>query len=314
MQTVLDVLQMALPVAMLIGIGQICRTTKLMSEASIDGCKALISNILIPIMLFDLMAGLELSGEMVWIVVISLAMNAAAFGLGFLLKKLTREQSRYFPYLMAGFEVGLLGLALFPLIFGQDSLGYLATMDLGNCLFFCFLMLPSMQAMDAGAGEKKSLKQTLKTVFTTPPLIGCLLGLLCNLTGLIGLLQSSALAPVYDACAELGTRGLTPLILIVVGWGMSFNKGILGKVIKTCVLRAVSLSLVCLMALGLFRLAGITDPLATYSVIMMCAVSAPYVCSVYAKDVREREYINTQLSMHVFVTILVFIVLSIVAR
>ena len=65
MQTVLDVLQMALPVAMLIGIGQICRTTKLMSEASIDGCKALISNILIPIMLFDLMAGLELSGEMV---------------------------------------------------------------------------------------------------------------------------------------------------------------------------------------------------------------------------------------------------------
>jgi len=47
---------------------------------------------------------------------------------------------------------------------------------------------------------------------------------------------------------------------------------------------------------------------------MMCAVSAPYVCSVYAKDVREREYINTQLSMHVFVTILVFIVLSIVAK
>ncbi len=78
--------------------------------------------------------------QMLLILLVSLVMNTTAFGLGFLLKKLFRIQNRYFPYLLAGYEVGLLGMALFPLCsMGRKGSRYLASLDLGNCFFFFFV-------------------------------------------------------------------------------------------------------------------------------------------------------------------------------
>ena len=85
----------------------------------------------------------------------------------------------------------------------------------------------------------------------------------------------------------------------------------MGMVLKTCSLRVVGMAIVCGVSLGLFRLLGVSNPLAAYASIFMCSLSAPYACSMYATDETQQEYINTQLSLYVVVTILVFTLLSI---
>jgi predicted permease len=309
MQTILEICQLVLPVVTLIGIGQLCKLRGSIGQEVVNGCKTLICNYFLPITLFYSLATVELSMQMLLILLVSLVMNTTAFGLGFLLKKLFRIQNRYFPYLLAGYEVGLLGMALFPLLYGQEGLGYLASLDLGNCFFFFFVLLPSMQA--SGGGQKLSLGRKLRSVLSVPSVIGCLLGIVLNASGLAGWIFASPLGQTVNSCISMATQASTPLVLIVVGYGLSFNRRIMGMVAKTCLLRVVSMAIVCGVSLLLFRLLGVHEPLAAYASIFMCSLSAPYACSMYADDDSQQEYISTQLSIYVVVTILVFTMLSI---
>ena len=309
MQTILEICQLVLPVLTLILIGQLCKLRGSINQEVVNGCKTLICNYFLPITLFYSLATVELSLQMLLILLVSLVMNATAFGLGFLFKKMFRIQNRYFPYLLAGYEVGLLGMALFPLLYGQEGLGYLASMDLGNCLFFFFILLPSMQV--SGGGQKMGLGRKMKSVLRVPSVIGCLLGIGLNASGLAGWIFESPLGQTVDNCISMAIQASTPLVLIVVGYGLSFNRRIMGMVAKTCLLRVVGMAIVCGVSLLLFRLLGVSEPLATYASIFMCSLSAPYACSMYTDDDSQQEYINTQLSIYVVVTILVFTALSI---
>ncbi len=309
MQTILDICQLVLPVVTLIVIGQICKLRGSVSREVINGCKTLICNYFLPITLFYSLATVELSLQMALILLVSLVMNATAFGLGFLFKKLLKVKNRYFPYLMAGYEVGLLGMALFPLLYSKEGLGYLASLDLGNCFFFFFILLPAMQA--SGGGPKVSLGKKVKAILHVPSVIGCLLGVVLNATGIAGWIFSSPLGLTVNSCISMAIQASTPLVLIVVGYGLSFNPKIMGMVLKTCFSRVAGMAIVCGVSLLLFYLLGIRDPLAAYASIFMCSLSAPYACSMYADDETQQEYINTQLSIYVVVTILVFTLLSI---
>src|SRR5690606_1219245 len=44
-------------------------------------------------------------------------------------------RSPYASYLMAGFEAGMLGYAIFSSIYGADNVSYFAVVDLGQVLF-----------------------------------------------------------------------------------------------------------------------------------------------------------------------------------
>lgn len=206
MQTILEICQLVLPVVTLIGIGQLCKLRGSIGQEVVNGCKTLICNYFLPITLFYSLATVELSMQMLLILLVSLVMNTTAFGLGFLLKKLFRIQNRYFPYLLAGYEVGLLGMALFPLLYGQEGLGYLASLDLGNCFFFFFVLLPSMQA--SGGGQKLSLGRKLRSVLSVPSVIGCLLGIVLNASGLAGWIFASPLGQTVNSCISMGDAGI----------------------------------------------------------------------------------------------------------
>ena len=309
METVWKILELVLPVLVMIFIGQLSKLRGSISQETVNGMKNLICNYFLPIALFYSLATVELSVQMLLILLVGLVMNSTAFGLGFLFKRLFRIDNRYFPYLLAGYEVGLLGMALFPLLYGQEGLGYLASLDLANCFFFFFILLPSMQA--SGGAQKQSFADKMKAILRVPSVIGCILGVLFNATGVAGWVLSSALGPTVKACISLATQASTPLVLIVVGYGLSFNKKIMGMVLKTCSLRVVGMAIVCGVSLGLFRQLGVSSPLAAYASIFMCSLSAPYACSMYATDDTQQEYISTQLSLYVVVTILVFTLLSI---
>ena len=177
MDLLLTVCELTLPVLVLIGLGIICRTKKVFDAKGIDGLKKLISRYLMPVTLFNSLAKIQLSGTVALLGLTCFIMCCVSLLLGLATRKICREFS-YHPYLCSAYEIGMLGVALFPLLFGDTGLGFLASMDIGACFFFFCLYIPMLNG-----GKGDGLKQTLKNIFSGPALIACLLGVFSNITG-----------------------------------------------------------------------------------------------------------------------------------
>ena len=84
METVWKILELVLPVLVMIFIGQLCKLRGSISQETVNGMKNLICNYFLPITLFYSLATVELSVQMLLILLVGLVMNSTAFGLGFL--------------------------------------------------------------------------------------------------------------------------------------------------------------------------------------------------------------------------------------
>lgn len=307
MELLLTVLELTLPVVALIGLGMICRRYKIFDANGIGGLKKLISRYLMPFTLFNSLAKIELSGTVALLGAVCFLMCCLSLLLGHASKKVCREFS-YHPYLCSAYEIGMLGVALFPLLFGDTGLGYLASMDIGACFFFFCLYLPMLNG-----GKGDGAAKTLKNIFSSPALLACLAGVLFNLTGLSRLIFSSAAGPALNSIISMLTKSITPLILIVVGYGFKLSRSLLPAVLKTSAMRLIISIPVCALALLVLSLFGVTDEIVRFAVIFVAALPAPFSTSVYAQDDLQQEYMNTQMSVYVIVTILVFAVLCALA-
>ena len=305
MNLLLIVCELTLPVLALLGLGMICRACRIFDTNSIDGLKKLISRYLMPFTLFRSLASIDLSGTVVLLGAVCFTMCCVSLLLGHATKGLCRSFS-YHPYLCSAYEIGMLGVALFPLLFGDTGLGYLASMDIGACFFFfCVYML--------NGGRAEGAKKTLKNIFCSPALLACLAGMFCNLTGLSRLIFDSAIGPVVSSIIAMLTKSITPLILIVVGYGFQLSPALLPFVFRTSVLRLAISIPTCLLGLLILRLFGVQDEVVRFAVIFVAALPAPFSTSVYAKDGAQQEYMNTQMSLYVIVTIAVFAILCALA-
>lgn len=309
MELFFAITELVLPVLVMILIGVFCRVKNLFGEEVLDGIKKLITNFLLPAVIFGALARMEFSGTVLILAALCLVMDVLALGVGFLTKPLLKEYGTYHPFLMAGYEVGLLGFALFPLLVGAENIGFLASLDAGGCIFFFCIYLPILQRENGVSG---SAKETIKNIFTAPSLIACIIGLLCSATGLGNMLFTSAVGPTIDATLSLVTSPTTALILVIVGYNLKLQKDILLPVLKTSLLRLVTMAGICVLAILFLQLIGITDALVIYSLIFMSALSAPYIVSVYAKGEKQISYISTQVSLYSIVIFIVFVVMRVV--
>lgn len=155
MDLFLTVCELTLPVIVLIGLGVVCRARGIFDARAIDGLKRLISRYLMPFTLFNSLAKIELSGTVAVLGVTCFCMCCLSLLLGHATRGICREFS-YHPYLCSAYEIGMLGIALFPLLFGDTGLGYLASMDIGACFFFFCIYTPCSMAAKARAQNKRS--------------------------------------------------------------------------------------------------------------------------------------------------------------
>ena len=63
----------------------------------------------------------------------------------------------YFPFLMTGFEYGMLGVSLFGSAYGLENIGYIAVADLGHELFIWFVFLALLLMTREGTPARRSL-------------------------------------------------------------------------------------------------------------------------------------------------------------
>ena len=125
MTQTLSVLEMVLPVVIMILIGYFCRVSGILSKDGLGGIKSVISNITLPVVLFKAFYATSYSLDSLLMFSIIFISCSLALGCGFLLNRFVSD-SKLMPYLLSGFEVGMLGYALYGLLAGSDQLSYLS--------------------------------------------------------------------------------------------------------------------------------------------------------------------------------------------
>lgn len=310
--TPLQTLASTLPVIFLVIAGILIRATRLVRPEAVADIKKLVVNITLPLLLLKAFATMNFELRYLLIVALVFLACTLVMFLAARLRFVPGLASRYASYLMAGFEAGMLGYALFSAIYGAENISRFAVIDLGQVLFVFFVLITRLKFQQE---RRLNASETLLTFLKTPVIIAILAGILMNFSGayqaLSGWPISDSLLKTFEILAGL----TTPLVALVIGYELRFQRGGLVQPLLTVVIRLlvwVALA-VALNHFVIRQMLGL-DPLFEAAVLLMALLPAPFVIPLYLQenDLSERDYILNTLSMGTVVALVGAIVVRLV--
>ena len=303
MEQVISVLETALPVFLALALGMLCRKTGFLSREAVDALKKVVINLTLPAVLLGAFATAEYSTSTIILPVLVYLLCCLALGLGFCLTKLFRVKGRLTPFLASGFEAGMLGYALFALLFPSISVSQFAILDLGQTLFVFTLFKILLSG-------KTDLKAIGRDMVHTPILWAVLAGVLIGATGLFGLMEKAGVSGVLTSATDFISAPTGMIILLTVGYDLVPKeipwKRTAGLIALRLAVMAVILGVTVLLNRTLLN--GI---IFEWAMVLMVILPPPYVIPVFADEPAERVQISSALSALTLLTMILFAVLSV---
>ena len=303
MEQVISVLETALPVFLALALGMLCRKTGFLSREAVDALKKVVINLTLPAVLLGAFATAEYSTSTIILPVLVYLLCCLALGLGFCLTKLFRVKGRLTPFLASGFEAGMLGYALFALLFPSISVSQFAILDLGQTLFVFTLFKILLSG-------KTDLKAIGKDMVHTPILWAVLAGVLIGATGLFGLMEKAGVSGVLTSATDFISAPTGMIILLTVGYDLVPKeipwKRTAGLIALRLAVMAVILGVTVLLNRTLLN--GI---IFEWAMVLMVILPPPYVIPVFADEPAERVQISSALSALTLLTMILFAALSV---
>lgn len=302
MDFLFSTLQNALPVFLALGLGMLCRRLKFLTRDGIDALKKVVLNITLPAVLLGAFATTEYSLATAMLPVSMFAVCCLGLGVGFILVKLFRGKSRLAPFVASGFEAGMLGYALFALLFPEENISNFAIIDLGQTLFVFTLYKILLSG-------QKSIKAIFADMVKTPILWAVFAGVILGVTGLYG--KMGDFQSVFTGITDFVSAPTAMIILLAVGYDLVPREIPWKKVAGLIALRiaAMAVCLGALLALNRWVLGGM---LFSGAAVLMCILPPPYVIPVFADEPGERVQISSGLSALTLLTMVLFGVYSII--
>lgn len=299
-----EVLQTVLPVMATLGIGMFSR--KLISREGINALKRVVVNIALPAVLLNAFATTRYTLMDVLVPLMMFLVCLAAWGLGKFAARPLGMGSRFVPFLTTGFEAGMLGYALFNMLYGSSKTAEFARIDLGQVLFVFTLykLLLGRENRD-----RADLSALVREMALSPIILAIVAGVLLGATGLYRALIPSGISGVLDACTSFIAAPTSALILLAIGYDL-----VLGDIPWASTLKVVALRLGIMLllrlafgaALGLLWPGSGLDAAAN----VMFLLPPPFVLPVFADDEAQRVYVSSALSVSTLVAIAGFAVLA----
>jgi predicted permease len=297
-----------LPILILLGLGVWCRRTQFITDQVIDGLKKLAVNMALPAAMF--ISFLEVAFEIAYLYVF-IAMLAAClvlFGLGFLIRRTFNVSHPYFPFLITGFEYGMLGVSLFGSAYGLEKLGYIAVVDLGHEIFIWFIFLAALMV------KRDSLEtpgQLLKVFFRSPVVLGILSGIGLNVLGAQALMQEGLVTGGIMATLRFLSNLTVPLILLAVGYDIKLDMAGVKEALPTVAIR-LGLILPLIFVLSSIVFGGmlkLAQPFIIATVVLMI-LPPSFLIPLYIPPEmeEERRYVNNTLILSTVISIVMFAV------
>ena len=306
MERTMEVLRTVLPVLAMLMIGMLCRRRKLISREGVNALKSVVVNITLPAVLLKAFATTCYTFMDVMIPLFMFAVCFIAWALGRAAGRALGMTSRFVPFLTTGFEAGMLGYALFNMLYGAARTAEFARIDLGQVLFV-FTLYKVLLGLEGR--EKADMGRLLKEMALSPIIIAIAAGVLLGATGLYRQLEPSGAAGIFDACADFVSAPTSAIILLTIGYDL-----VLGDIPWASTAKVVGLRFAIMMFLrtALIALLNLLWPGAglAAAINVMFILPPPFVLPVFADDADQRVYVSSALSVSTLVAIAGFAVLA----
>mgnify|MGYP007066220233 FL=1 len=234
MNETIQIINQILPILLLISLGIWIRNKEFLAQETVDELRKVVVNIALPAVLFISFLNIELKSSYFIIFVVLFSLCIILFFLGKVIRKQFNIQHSYFPYLMTGFEYGMLAISLFGAAYGLDKIGYIAVIDLGHEIFIWFVFMPLLLIKRDGAQNPKEI---VKSFMSAPVVLAILGSLLLNILGMGNLLYELPITGGIMAVLGFLSSLTVPLILIIVGYGVRIDKEGLGEALRMTAIR-----------------------------------------------------------------------------
>ena len=308
-----------LPVLLLVALGALFRRNGFLTPGAIDGLRKLVLNVTLPAALFLAFLRTELEAQYAVIVISVFGACLVMLAAGPWLRRGASIGSGAMPSLMAGFEAGMIGYALYSAIFGSENLYRFAVVDLGQVLFVFFVLAPVV--MRWASGHAPPLSETAAAFVKTPVIIAIVAGVAGSVAGLAEPVESNPITNAGLETLALLAAVTTPAIAIVIGYSTSFSAGSLSDPVKTLAVR-LPIWIVAAAAfnwLVIDQLLGL-DRLFQAAVMTMAVLPPPFVVPLYMARARGRDvsddpdhdYLANTLSLATIVTLVLITVVGVV--
>lgn len=299
---IISVLKIVLPLVVSLGIGYFARKRDIFSAEAIEGMKAFVMQFALPAMLFGLFFTAEYSASILLFAVTMFTLGFVGLGAGFLIGRMLPKHSPMLRYMTTGWEVGMLGYALYGLLFGVENLHFLAVMDFGHVLFIFSGFIAALN-IRMGCSPKESAKALLTNPIPWAMITGASLAIL----GVSRALAPSGVTELIKSLCDFISAPLSCIILVVVGYGIEFNR----KNFATAAISVVVRWLVCAaLCVAAFLFIGAFVPLSDamrWAIIILFITPAPYILTMFTLNEQERADVSMSLSLQTMVTVIVFI-------
>ena len=297
------VLETALPVFLALGLGMLCRGKGFLSRDGVDALKKTVLNLTLPFVLLEAFATAEYTAAALLLPLLMFGICCLALGLGFAAVKIFRVKGRLVKFLFSGFEAGMLGYALFVLLFPGRSVSDFALPDIGQTLFVFTLYKTLLSG-------KTDIKAIGRDMASTPILWAVAAGVLIGATGLYGKMEQWGIAGILTASSSFLSAPTGMIILLTVGYDLVIREIPWKKTAGLIAMRLAIMAVCYGVAVALNRTI-LNGVLFEGAMLLMLILPPPYVIPVFADEPEERVQIASALSALTLVTILLFAVCSV---
>ncbi len=309
MEQTIQIINRVLPILLLLLLGFWIRHNNFLNNRTIDELRKIVVNIALPAVLFISFLNIELKSAYFVIFVVLFLLCIVLFFLGNILRKQFNIKYSYFPYLITGFEYGMLAVSLFGAAYGLDKIGYIAVVDLGHEVFIWFVFLPLLLVKRDGAQKPKII---IKAFLSTPVVIAILASLFLNIIGANRALYQLPVTGGMMATLGFLSNLTVPLILIIVGYGVKFDREGLKEALMVALIRlGIMIPLALVLNTYLIKNSLVLDKFFEIAIFTLLIMPPPFIVPLYASEkleTEEKRYINNVLTIHTVISVVIFLV------
>ena len=302
-----EILSKDLPVLVMIALGRLCETRQIINDVQHAGLKAIVGDILLPVVLFQAFFTADYGKRMLLVFVLVFVGYGAALAAGYALRRFVKPYGRFMPLLMTSAEGGMLGYALYALLCGADQTKTYAMVDIGQTVFAYTVFLT---ALKAAGGEKMTPKFIVKNIVTNKACIGMLSGIVLGALGVYRAIDGTAAGEIVSSLLSFITAPTSALILIIMGYQLHASKQLLRPVLTTMGLRLGVLAVVCAAVSGILFAVIPFDKGLLLALMLQYSLPAPFIIPLYADMGDDAEYVSTTLSLGTVLAVLLFFLLT----
>lgn len=303
-----DIVVKLIPIILLISLGIYIKYKNILKQDTVDEVKVFIVNFSMASVLFITFLHMELEREYFLIFFITFILLNVLYFIGTIVNKIECIYHPLTPFITTGFSFGLLGVPLYSIVFGFENLEKFSILGVGHEFYIWIVFYTLMRSKFSD--EDFSMKE-ITMMIKSPLIISVSLGMIFNLIGLEALIQGNVIVMGVLTTLESLASLATPLILIIVGYELRFNKKYMLQSIKFVILR-----MIIVLAVGYaFKYMVINhiipyDLMFNYAYFTFLILPIPLSMSLFVGAYTTKEYgelISNTTVLNTIVSIAIFI-------